>query len=110
MRPDHRGTFDTESLQADVMRFMAIIAFCLIAILALVQKLPEGTKAAEEATLAEFTAARVPEPAPPILVKKRIPAAVPVPAVEAPAVPVTDGVQDEAPDPLVLKFESDKPF
>ena len=29
--------FDSESLQADVMRFMAIIAFCLIAILALVR-------------------------------------------------------------------------
>ena len=28
---------DSESLQADVMRFMAIIAFCLIAILALVK-------------------------------------------------------------------------
>lgn len=32
------ATSDNESLQADVMRFMAIIAFCLIAILALVKE------------------------------------------------------------------------
>ena len=38
-RPDHRNLFDTDGLQVDVMRFMAIIAFCLIAIMALVQKL-----------------------------------------------------------------------
>ena len=31
---------DTEGLQADVMRFLAIIAFCLIAILALVEQKP----------------------------------------------------------------------
>ncbi|MBT7371840.1 MAG: hypothetical protein HN816_14410 [Gammaproteobacteria bacterium] len=40
MRSRHQAQlFDTDSLQADVMRFMAIIAFCLIAILALVQKM-----------------------------------------------------------------------
>ena len=34
---------DSDGLQADVMRFMAIIAFCLIAILALVKQLePEA--------------------------------------------------------------------
>lgn len=32
-------SLDTDSLQADVMRFMAIIAFCLIAILALVRNI-----------------------------------------------------------------------
>jgi hypothetical protein len=114
MRPDHRGTFDTESLQADVMRFMAIIAFCLIAILALVQKLPEATKMTEVASPLEFAAVEVPvpepDPSPPIIAEKMVPAAVPVPAVEAAAVPITEVVRHEAPDPLVLKFESDKAF
>ncbi|MEZ5557588.1 MAG: hypothetical protein R3E86_03475 [Pseudomonadales bacterium] len=36
-RPVDRHAADGESLQTDVMRFMAIIAFCLIAILALVR-------------------------------------------------------------------------
>ena len=31
---------DSESLQADVMRFMAIISMCLVAIFALVQSIP----------------------------------------------------------------------
>jgi hypothetical protein len=38
-RPTHSSQLDTEGLQADVMRFMAIIAFCLIAILALVKNI-----------------------------------------------------------------------
>ena len=37
MRAERHAAFDTEGLQADVMRFLAIIAFCLIAILALVE-------------------------------------------------------------------------
>lgn len=37
MPPRTQGSIDSELLQADVMRFMAIIAFCLIAILALVR-------------------------------------------------------------------------
>ena len=38
---------DSESLQTDVMRFMAIIAFCLIAILALVKNLDPPNSEAE---------------------------------------------------------------
>ena len=42
---------DNESLQADVMRFMAIIAFCLIAILALVKEVePPATSSKAAAT------------------------------------------------------------
>jgi len=37
MRPRANASIDGESLQADVMRFMAIIAFCLVAIMALVR-------------------------------------------------------------------------
>jgi hypothetical protein len=72
---------DGESLQADVMRFMAIIAFCLIAILALVKHAePSQTENAVDST---------PEP---------LPAAEPKPATEeiqlasipvAPVAPVT---------------------
>ena len=40
MRSQLHASADNESLQADVMRFMAIIAFCLIAILALVKDTP----------------------------------------------------------------------
>ena len=46
MAPGHQSYGDSESLQADVMRFMAIIAFCLIAILALVKNATPEEKAA----------------------------------------------------------------
>ncbi len=45
MRSVRPTTFETEGLQADVMRFLAIIAFCLIAVLALVQQLPREESA-----------------------------------------------------------------
>lgn len=41
-------SMDTESLQADVMRFMAIIAFCLIAILALVRNIEAPADSAQQ--------------------------------------------------------------
>ena len=51
---------DNDSLQADVMRFMAIIAFCLIAILALVRNVePAPTESAQPPPPTEATA---PEP------------------------------------------------
>jgi hypothetical protein len=43
-RPQQLNLIDTDGLQADVMRFMAIIAFVLIAILALVEKLEPPAK------------------------------------------------------------------
>lgn len=46
-RPTHNAHLDTDGLQADVMRFMAIIAFCLIAILALVKNLDPPKPEAE---------------------------------------------------------------
>ena len=49
---------DSESLQADVMRFMAIIAFCLVAIMALVRNVEPGDVAAAS------TAVPVPAPVP----------------------------------------------
>ena len=64
---------DSESLQADVMRFMAIIAFCLIAILALVKHAepPVTTSKAEVPAVAvepvrpEKTETIPPDPQPP---------------------------------------------
>ena len=38
MHPRYNNSMDTEGLQTDVMRFLAIIALCLVAILALVQR------------------------------------------------------------------------
>lgn len=38
MYPRYNNSMDTEGLQTDVMRFLAIIALCLVAILALVQR------------------------------------------------------------------------
>jgi len=55
MRPADSYSAVGESLQADVMRFMAIIAFCLIAILALV-------RSAEPAAEREPAAAENPQP------------------------------------------------
>jgi hypothetical protein len=46
-KPTHNAHLDTDGLQADVMRFMAIIAFCLIAILALVKNLDPPKPEAE---------------------------------------------------------------
>ncbi len=36
------SSYELEALQTDVMRFMAILGFCLMAIFALVQSLPVG--------------------------------------------------------------------
>ncbi len=47
------ATFDSESLQADVMRFMAIIAFCLIAILALVKNIDDQVAMQEVVAVVE---------------------------------------------------------
>lgn len=49
-QPAQRYGDDSDSLQADVMRFMAIIAFCLIAILALVKNTEPAETSAEEPT------------------------------------------------------------
>jgi len=54
-QPPHYAN-DGESLQADVMRFMAIIAFCLIAVLALVRSV--------EPAIPPVPAAPQPEPVP----------------------------------------------
>ncbi|HEX7036295.1 MAG TPA: hypothetical protein VF210_11000 [Pseudomonadales bacterium] len=77
----HQGV--DELLQADVMRFMAIIAFCLIAILALVRA-------------AETPAAPVAAPV------ERMPPAAPAPPAREPPAPArrADPVPEPVPEPL----------
>ena len=71
---------DNESLQADVMRFMAIIAFCLIAILALVKH----AEPAEPRATAEIKPAAAPQPEPEVITAARPPT--PTPSWQEPLV------------------------
>jgi hypothetical protein len=60
----HRGDSDAggaADLQTDIMRFMAILALCLVAIFALVQSIPLTPEAPAESTA---TAAPLPQPEP----------------------------------------------
>ncbi|MEM8765888.1 MAG: hypothetical protein AAGE43_00470 [Pseudomonadota bacterium] len=100
MTPGHQGYGDSESLQADVMRFMAIIAFCLIAILALVKntEAPTEEQASLEApdtaphapVLPEQAATPIEEPQEPV---QQTP-------TEAPVEPVPAPVAEVAPLPM----------
>ena len=78
---------DDANLQADVMRFMAIVAFCLIAILAMVRNISPPSDAAQTAQLAQ---AQPPAPKP----------AEPAPKQAQPA-PVDDVVQPPPAQALV---------
>ncbi|MCZ6503557.1 MAG: hypothetical protein O6945_13705 [Gammaproteobacteria bacterium] len=65
-RTTHNHSLNTAGLEADVMRFMAIIAFCLISIMALVKKIEPAAVGNElEANIAspvvQVEAIRVPE-------------------------------------------------
>jgi hypothetical protein len=110
-------------LQTDVMRFMAILSLCLVAIFALVQSLPvappvlpvaEVEAKAEAEPKIETVADPVPEPqvvVPPKLVTLTRPKWVPkyesrpTPVDEAPAVEVV--AVTEEPEGFTLRFESD---
>lgn len=104
----HRGA-DAEGggvadLQTDVMRFMAILAICLVVIFALVQSIP--LRPPEPATVPEPRPAAAPEPLPqPRPLPKPEPVAVEQPAptpVKLPPPPVP-----AEPDGFTLRFESD---
>jgi hypothetical protein len=101
---------DSESLQADVMRFMAIIAFCLIAILALVKEAAPTTAETDAVTQPrkELESKAVPQPVPeppaevsmPLL-RKEVAAAEPEPA-ELPVIdplPAAEPAQMDTPQP-----------
>ena len=80
-----------EDLQTDVMRFMAILAFCLVAVFALVQSIPVGP---EQSALAQETQARSLAPTPSVKPLERplsvpaqtLPAQRPAPRIAAPTV------------------------
>lgn len=111
MRPADSYSAVGESLQADVMRFMAIIAFCLIAILALVRSVePEADSepAVAEVPREEPVAPQPAKPAP----------ADPAPAERTAAAPAEPAQPAPAPTPapppeqegLSLRFASDRDF
>ena len=107
----HRGV-DAEGggvadLQTDVMRFMAILAICLVVIFALVQSIPlrpsepvpEPVAAPVPEPVAEATPEPVPEPAPepePVAVEQPVPE----PVVPPPPAPTEQ-------QGFTLRFESD---
>lgn len=78
-------------LQTDVMRFMAILALCLVVIFALVQSIP---RPAPEQTVTQTAR---PEPAP-VVVPAAEPAIEPTPAVEPPP-PAAEAVVLTRPEP-----------
>ncbi|MGE0624071.1 MAG: hypothetical protein AB7I04_04960 [Pseudomonadales bacterium] len=132
--PQYGG--DSE-LQADVMRFMAIIAFCLIAILALVRNAepvpappkpepvpPTATLKAVPVPKAALPKPAVPEPKPavpepkPAVKKPAVKIAEPAVKAAPAAPPVSERAAPEAPSPeappdskgLTLRFASDGDF
>ena len=94
-------------LQTDVMRFMAILALCLVAIFALVQSIPVNTVAPEIPAADVPAPVATPEPAP---VPALEPVVIPVPEPE-----VRESVVTTPPKPAIakpdrgftLKFETD---
>ncbi|MCH7741303.1 MAG: hypothetical protein IIB71_01405 [Proteobacteria bacterium] len=124
-RPAHSLPLNTAGLEADVMRFMAIIAFCLIAIMALVKKIePVAIENKVEAGLAPSMSevdlspgaeALINQPSLPAPVTSKVNPArremagepdsiiTPRPADE-------DDTQNVAPRTLTLRFDSDRTF
>jgi len=91
-------------LQTDVMRFMAILAICLVAIFALVQSIPLNSAPVEPVAepvpdiVAEPVPAPVPEPVPE-------PEPPPTPASATPAPPTPAAPTEQ--DGFTLQFEND---
>lgn len=111
-RPGDEGGM--EHLETDVMRFMAILAFCLVAIFALVQSVPQPTR--EPPAVAEAQPVEPPPPAPSVAdaefaeprsvappkpqadIPELSQAATAMPVAEAPEAPVTFELETPAPD------------
>jgi signal-induced proliferation-associated 1 like protein 3 len=107
MRRDPHGGLDTESLQTDVMRFMAIIGFCLIAILALVRNVEpppvDEVAATETPVVEEEVEIEIPPPVvvkrPPIAPVVKLPLPPIAPVVKRPAPPITRPLVELKPPP-----------
>ncbi len=89
MRFSHRHYSEDDSLQADVMRFMAIVAFCLIAILAMVRQTAPPVQPQSQAEPESLTSPVVAEIAPHTeLVQVSETVLEPDPSIEAEPTPV----------------------
>ncbi|NIP15191.1 MAG: hypothetical protein GWM88_10915 [Pseudomonadales bacterium] len=112
MRLEPVSHAEGDGLQTDVMRFMAIIAFCLIAVLALVRNAqPAGlqtTQIAEPAEVPVPVAEPRPTPSPARLQPK--PRVETLPPVQTPAKIETPEKAPGAPRGLALRFASDRDF
>jgi hypothetical protein len=102
----------TAELQTDVMRFMAILAFCLVAIFALVQAIPSETRPEPADRSAPKTATATTPETPPAAKHSDAPAPVPDPpraaeplTISAPPAARSAAQSDEA--GFALRFESD---
>ncbi len=89
---------DGESLQADVMRFMAIIAFCLIAILALVKHAEPHEKEAVADSQPEPQPANAPQAPAPVQVELAL---APPPVAPQPALSAPEPRAQPEPEPIV---------
>jgi hypothetical protein len=107
-RPGDSEAGGVADLQTDVMRFMAILAICLVAIFALVQSIPLDTVPAEPTATPQAESEPVPTPVPdPVPEPIPEPVAEPIPAaVEArtPAAPTQVPTPREG---FTLQFETD---
>lgn len=123
---------DGESLQADVMRFMAIIGFCLVAIMALVRDvrppvaqpasspdsivvpapIPEPASLIPEIVSTPRAITPVIDPEPPVVEPPMILAASPMPIAPITSIlPTTRSEPEPEPeDGLSLRFHSDRDF
>jgi hypothetical protein len=136
VRTAHHRQLNTAGLEADVMRFMAIIPFCLIAMMALVKDVePQIEKESESIThekpevaaRAEASPARQPEPEPDpglqpapvkqiaatkVVAQKEPVSPVPYmkPPISRPTTTKTPLAAVAVPEPLTFRFESDKTF
>jgi len=114
MRGRRPWPVEDDGLQSDVMRFMAIIAFCLVAILALVREAePEVVTAAAMDTNATPTAAEAVTAASPdpLAVTRREPEPLPdlERSIRSEGSGETDAVETRD-DGMVLRFASDSDF
>jgi hypothetical protein len=112
--PMHRGDTDAggaADLQTDIMRFMAILALCLVAIFALVQSIPLVPEAPSQspAAAAPPPPASVVEPLPQAPPRVEVPATPPAPAQPEPRQPVQLTHPQSTPEKegFTLRFESD---
>ena len=110
MRPRNSTGIDGESLQADVMRFMAIIAFCLVAIMALVRDVaPPGSPQVAVAEAEPEPLKPKPAPVLPKPVREEPPATRPLVAKAEPE-PDVEPIAEAAPVPVPIPAPVSEPI